>query len=70
MTVESRKKIFVARPYGTRKRERPRLRCLGKDLKTIKVRSWKSQVKNRNGILMKAKTHSGMSCHRGRKEDQ
>ncbi|GFW44616.1 endonuclease-reverse transcriptase [Trichonephila clavipes] len=62
-------KIFVARPYGTRKRGRPRLwwiDCLEKDLETINVRNWKRQAKNKtawNGILKKAKVHPGVSCH-------
>ncbi|GFS85555.1 hypothetical protein TNCV_2794011 [Trichonephila clavipes] len=59
----SHKKIFVAGPYGARKRRRPRLRrfdCLEKDLKTANIRNWKSQAKNKtawNGILRKAKAH-------------
>ncbi|GFX91567.1 hypothetical protein TNCV_3681531 [Trichonephila clavipes] len=49
-TIWYTKKIFVARPYGTRKRGRPRLRwidCLEKDLKTSNIINWKSQAKNR-----------------------
>ncbi|GFW47303.1 hypothetical protein TNCV_2647911 [Trichonephila clavipes] len=58
--------MYIDKPYGTRKRGSARLRwinCLKKDLKTISVRNWKSQVKNRtpcNRILRKAKA---LGCH-------
>ncbi|GFW97380.1 hypothetical protein TNCV_4990571 [Trichonephila clavipes] len=62
------KKIFMSRPYGTRKR-RSGLRRIDfrvKYFKTIFVRNWKSQVKNRaagNEILRKAKANPGLSSY-------
>ena len=69
--AESRttKKIFSARPFGTRKRGRPKLRwldCVEKDFKILRVTNWRSLARDRrawNSVLRKAKAYPGLSGH-------
>ncbi|XP_071035396.1 uncharacterized protein [Parasteatoda tepidariorum] len=62
------KKVFSARPIGTRKRGRPNLRfldCLEKDLQVLKIINWRTLAKGRMSwyrLVEKAKAHLGLPC--------
>ena len=60
-------KVFHAKPEGTRKVGRPKLRWedgVREDVKTIGIRNWRSSALNREEwrkLLQKAKAHRGLS---------
>ena len=63
------KRIFQARPTGSRKRGRPKLRwedCLENDFRALNVRQWRTVAPRRRAwrdLLEKAKVHPGLSSH-------
>ncbi|GFT60648.1 hypothetical protein TNCV_3583701 [Trichonephila clavipes] len=63
------KKIFLAKPMGSRPRGRPPLRwidCDEKDLKILKVKNWKKVAKSRDAwkrLLEEARAHPVLSSH-------
>ncbi|PRD21720.1 UNVERIFIED_CONTAM: hypothetical protein NCL1_51000 [Trichonephila clavipes] len=68
------KKVFNAKPIGTRRKNKPNLNWidgLEKDLLVLRTRDWRTLVGKRltwKRFLEKVKTLPGLSSHWGKKE--